>query len=405
MSHATTSLVENDHPTPEKVAEVGRRFPTDPVSAKAVGLRYSRRSLPSWSPMSLEVVRTSLVDFLGSRVEGDFEVSEVCWLTGGASKIQAAFTLDWDTPDRGRVQDRLLLSIDPPETLNTTYKQTEFEICAAAAGALPVPRAMWADALGRELPGPSLIYTFAEGVTKPSTSKDGNVSGLGTGFGPDLRKQLAPQFVAQLASLHQVDTAGLASEAVSIPEVGTTQAALHRLNMERSVWELDRGQDLAAMDVAASWMGRHLPVTDRVGIVHGDYRSGNFLFDEETGRITAWLDWELAHVGDRHEDLAYCTHPLFGGVAEDGKTFLASGVMPPEELYAAYERESGLQVDPERVRWFAMLATYSALMRTLATSYRVARLGRSHQDILLTRLEGVAPLLTQQLISQLEEVI
>jgi aminoglycoside phosphotransferase (APT) family kinase protein len=41
--------------------------------------------------------------------------------------------------------------------------------------------------------------------------------------------------------------------------------------------------------------------------VHGDYRSGNFLLDEGSGRITATLDWESGHLGDRHADLAYCT--------------------------------------------------------------------------------------------------
>lgn len=36
-------------------------------------------------------------------------------------------------------------------------------------------------------------------------------------------------------------------------------------------------------------------------LVHGDYRTGNFL--EQGGRITAILDWELVHLGDPHEDL------------------------------------------------------------------------------------------------------
>ncbi|WP_460778251.1 hypothetical protein [Nocardiopsis nanhaiensis] len=74
-------------------------------------------------------------------------------------------------------------------------------------------------------------------------------------------------------------------------------------------------------------------------------------------------------------------------------------------MLSQYERISGLYVDEERLRWFSVLVTYSALLRTLATPYRVARLGRSHQDILLARLEGVTPLLTQQLIKQLEKVL
>ena len=159
------------------------------------------------------------------------------------------------------------------------------------------------------------------------------------------------------------------------------------------------------MELAASWMQHHLPTADRLGVVHGDFRSGNFLFDEDTSQITAWLDWELGHVGDRHEDLAYCTHVLFGGMAEDGTTFLASGMMPPSEVFEQYEKVSGLSVDPVRIEWYSMLATFSAILRTSATPYRVARLGRSHQDILLTRLEGVVPLLMMVLAGHLEKVM
>lgn len=396
----------NDHPTPEEVEEVKRRLPTDPAAATAVDLRYTRRGGPGWTPIGLAELVEATTKFLVSRVDGPFTVRDARWLTGGASKIQMGFVLDWTDPERGAVSDRLLVRMDPPESLNTTDKQTEFEIARAVAGVVPAPDVLFVDPRGTEFPEPTLIYGFVGGVTKPTASGEGAVSGIGTGFGgPELRAALAPQFVQHLADLHRLDVSGLGSDAVTIPPTGTTDTAQWRLNFERTVWELDRGQDFAIMEVAASWMQRNLPVADRVGIVHSDFRSGNFLYDEGTQEITAWLDWELGHVGDRHEDLAYCTHPLFGGMAEDGTTFLASGLLPPAELFARYEEVSGLAVDPVRIEWYSMLVTYSAIVRTLATPYRIARLGRSHQDILLTRLEGVVPLLTMQLVGHLEKVI
>ncbi|MDY7089997.1 MAG: phosphotransferase [Actinomycetota bacterium] len=62
-------------------------------------------------------------------------------------------------------------------------------------------------------------------------------------------------------------------------------------------------------------------------VVHGDYGPNNMLFDQDTFRVTALLDWEWAHPGDRIEDVAWCEwivrrhHPrhvdaldeLFGG--------------------------------------------------------------------------------------------
>lgn len=397
-------LAERDRPTPDEVAEVKRRFPTDPAAASAIDLRYGRRDRPGWTPTGLHDLTRSLNKFLGTRVSGPFTVRDARWLTGGASKIQMGFTLDWTHPGRGEVSDRLLVRMDPPESLNTTNKQTEFEIVQAVTGALPAPEALWVDPRGTEFPEPALVYAFSTGAALPSDT-EGAVSGIGTGFGPELRARLAPQFVAHLAAMHTIDPSGLESPAVSIPRVGTTDTARWRLNFERTIWELDRGQDVPLMELAAGWMQHHLPVADRVGIVHGDFRSGNFLFDEETAQITAWLDWELAHIGDRHEDLAYCTHPLFGAMAEDGTTFLASGVLPRDEVFAQYEQASGLSVDPARIEWYSMLATFSAILRTSATPYRVARLGRSHQDILLTRLEGVVPLLMIQLVGHLEKVM
>ena len=41
-------------------------------------------------------------------------------------------------------------------------------------------------------------------------------------------------------------------------------------------------------------------------LVHGDYGPQNVLLDPAAGDITAVLDWEWAHAGDRLEDLSWC---------------------------------------------------------------------------------------------------
>jgi hypothetical protein len=70
-----------------------------------------------------------------------------------------------------------------------------------------------------------------------------------------------------------------------------------------------------------------MPALDHISIVHGDYRTGNFLFTEHNNRISALLDWEMGHLGDRHLDLAWATNPTLGHMAEDGKTFLCGGFL------------------------------------------------------------------------------
>ena len=64
-------------------------------------------------------------------------------------------------------------------------------------------------------------------------------------------------------------------------------------------------------DYGIRWLKAHQPEAPCVTIVHGDYRTGNFL--EVGGRITAILDWELVHLGDPHEDLAWVSLPMYKG--------------------------------------------------------------------------------------------
>lgn len=73
------------------------------------------------------------------------------------------------------------------------------------------------------VPDPALIYAFAPGVTKPRLTTTGQVSGMGTNVGPDLRAKLAPQFIEHLARIHTFDHRAHDFESMATPEVGTTR--------------------------------------------------------------------------------------------------------------------------------------------------------------------------------------
>ncbi len=67
------------------------------------------------------------------------------------------------------------------------------------------------------------------------------------------------------------------------------------------------GQMLAAIhaiDPAAA--GLNGPGDAGGVLVHGDYGPNNVLLDERSSAVTAVLDWEWAHRGERVEDLAWC---------------------------------------------------------------------------------------------------
>ncbi|MCW5653900.1 phosphotransferase family protein [Hydrogenophaga sp.] len=378
-----------DHPDPAFIERMRQQFPTEREVDLMLTRKMQRRASPPFDGVSFEAMSGYIAALLKDRVEGPFSIMDQRWFSGGASKIQMGFTLHWDEPGVGPTQTKLVARMEPAESLNATSRAREFELLEAFQGVLPVPKVYWVDPDGTWFPEPALIYAFAEGVTKPR-SLQGKVAGIGTNFGPELRRRLLPDFVAHLARIHTFDPQSRPFVAFDRPSVGTTQSALWQLNRARRIWEEDRGEELPLMEVAANWLERRMPKLDRLSVVHGDYRSGNFLFDEDSARITAVLDWERGYLGDRHRDLAWTTAEQYGHWSEDGKTFLASGIAPVNELLERYEAASGLRVDPATLDYYRVFNCYQIVVTALASSYRVVHLGKTHQDVLIAWIEGAA---------------
>lgn len=294
--------------------------------------------------------------------------------------------------------------MEPSESIVETSRQREFEVIKAVEGVVPVPPTFWVDPDGQYLPYPAIVYGFAEGVTKPSNVTSG-VSGVGTFIPPDLRPILGAQFVDHLARIHNFDWQNSPDlSTFDAPTVGD-QAVEWQLNWYERLWEEDVNEDVPLMRLAMAWMRKNVPPVDKISLIHGDYRTGNFLYTEHDNRISAWLDWELAHLGDRHEDLAWAMSLTFGCLAEDGKTFLVGGFLPRDEFISAYEKASGLKVDPKALKFYEIFNTYKCANIVLATGTRIARNGKTHQDILVAWLSGVAYTQINELRKQLEEVL
>jgi aminoglycoside phosphotransferase (APT) family kinase protein len=295
----------------------------------------------------------------------------------------------------------MVLRNDLAEALHATSRLREFQIVNAMRGTLPVPSAFWVDSSAEFLPYPGIVYGFMSGVTKPSNAKSG-VTGLGTYLHEEVRRALGPQFVEHMAKLHTFDFRQSGLTAFDVPEPGK-QNAEWAVNWWDRVWEEDADEEVPLVALASAWLHKNAPSVEHLSVVHGDFRTGNYLFDEQDCRITAWLDWELARIGDRHQDLAWSTSRAFGSFAEDGKTFLVSGLMPETQFVEAYEKASGLKVDQRSLNYYQVFNAYSMVAMTLATSYRVARNGKSHQDVLLAWLLGVGYMLLDEMRDLIEK--
>ena len=68
-------------------------------------------------------------------------------------------------------------------------------------------------------------------------------------------------------------------------------------------WYRRIGVNVPAYDLAFAWLRPRMPVTPATCLVHGDFRSGNFLVGADG--LTAVLDWELTHLSVPAEDLGW----------------------------------------------------------------------------------------------------
>ena len=103
----------------------------------------------------------------------------------------------------------------------------------------------------------------------------------------------------ELVATHRTDCTG-----VPVP-VMDTASALAELRSRFMAY----GGDRPILALALRWLEANIPPPVAPSLVHGDFRLGNLMF--EHGRVTGVLDWELAHLGDWHENGSWAAHLHF----------------------------------------------------------------------------------------------
>jgi aminoglycoside phosphotransferase (APT) family kinase protein len=140
---------------------------------------------------------------------------------------------------------------------------------------------------------------------------------------------------------------------------------------------LDAGGDRPIIALGLKWLEDNCPPQVEPVLNHGDYRMGNLLV--EGSALTGVLDWEIAHFGDPHEDLAFGCMAVWRFARYDRP---ALGLGPIEDYCAAYEAESGTKVDPARFRFWTIYRTVWWAMGCL----KMAAQWRSGADRMLERV-------------------
>lgn len=164
---------------------------------------------------------------------------------------------------------------------------------------------------------------------------------------PDERERTAADFIEQLAALHRLEPEKLALGGLPLPR-NAEEHALADLAVWEEVYRDAGARPDPLLTFALAWLHRNVPEDHgRTCLVQGDTGPGQFLFED--GRVTAVVDWELAHFGDPMEDLAWiCIRDLF----------TPFGAL--RERFRRYAELSGNELHLPRLRYYRV----SALLRT-----------------------------------------
>lgn len=373
----------------------------EPRVAELLDAKRARLKQPPYQPKSASDVATLVGALLGAQGLRGFRLGDVRRMAGGASKEQFSFTLRQD----GTAPERLVLRLDPPESIIETCRYREAEAFRAVTGRVPTPATRFLDGDGTYLGQPGIITSFVDGVTKPPTSTS-IVTGVGISFTAEWRERIAPQFIDNLARIHDTARAPATMPHFHVPAAHPAQAALWQVNWWSRVWRDDLVDPYPLITLAEQWMRERLPeVSPDSGdlvLLHGDYRTGNFLFDAGSGQFTAVLDWELAHIGDFHEDLGWILQRLYTSPAENGEV-LACGLLPREELISRYEVATGRTVNRRTLAFYELLSAYKCAVMNLGTGYSASIRGHNHQDVLLSFLSPVGHVFLTEIARIIEQ--
>jgi aminoglycoside phosphotransferase (APT) family kinase protein len=289
---------------------------------------------------------TALARFLAAASDaGQAEIRDVKLLAGGA--IQENWGIDAEFADGAFAgKQRLVLRADAATGIPSSLgRAEEFAVLRAVftTGA-PVPEPLWLCTDTRVIGKPFFVMRRLPGTAQ---GRQITTDPILQPRLPEIAARLGEALAhiqtirpprADLGFLPPPDTAG------PMPQIAGFRAYLDPHPNPRPVLEW-----------AIRWLETHLPAPLPPVLCHRDFRTGNYLltWDEAGAALTGILDWEFAGWGDPDEDIGWlcCKGWRFGRLDRE-----AGGIAAREPFYRGYEAESWRRLDPERVRFWEVMA-------------------------------------------------
>ena len=297
-------------------------------------------------------------------------------LAGGA--VQENWRIDVDVDGGPRTgSHRWVLRTDAAARLDVSLDRVAEFRCIEAA-----------HAAGVKVAEPIAVSTDAALIGAPFAIQ-GFVTGSAQGrrlvrdpalpaFGDALARELG----AELARIHSLrPTAGV------LPFLPVPIGNPNR----RSVAELRAAIDKAseprpALEYILAWLDKNAPEPQALTLVHGDFRTGNYMVDKDadnSGRLTAVLDWEFCHWGDPREDIGWFVARCWR-FGNDDK--VAGGIAKFASLLEGYNAVAIDKIAAAEIPYFEVLAAAKWAAISLLQGDRFVTGGERSIELILTGL-------------------
>ena len=334
------------------------------------------------APATMEArIAASLATHLGAdRVE----LHDVRRISVGWSHETWLFDASWSVDGEPRRQG-FCLRRDPGNALLRDLSDlgTQFRVLRCLEPTpVPTPKPYYYEPDRAVLGAPFLVMERVPGVCPSPWGRDGRR------FYEDAARRgtLPASFTDTLVALHTLDWRAAGLDFLGVPGRGDDFARREVAKWQRLIAATGVEPDPVLTDLMC-WLERNAPATERLVLVHGAYRTGNLLIDDD--RISAVLDWETEVIGDPMYDVAYVLSEL----NRDG-TELLSNIVERDAFYRRYEAGTGFAIDDEVCRYYQLLYAMRSAAFWMSASALYAS-GRN-DDLRLARTAWSIPVVLDQ---------
>ncbi len=292
-------------------------------------------------------VKTKLEIYLTNRLKGNVKISDMKVLSGGACQENYLLDLEVNSGEQKGIY-KLVFRTDKGASLFSSLSRTEEYKVAEIANlnGVKTPKPYWLEIDKSIIGNP---FYFMERILGKATGrfivKDPSLK--------NVREKFTEEIAQSLAIIHSISESKITD--LELKKVLTRKTNSIYGIAEFAVQDLKNQIDKLpdphpAMNLILNWLEKNLIETDNEVLVHGDFRTGNFMVNE-TG-LQGIVDWEFAHLGDRHEDVAWlCMRDWrFGKLTKE-----AGGFSTREEFYSFYKKHSGIELNSKKVLFWEVV--------------------------------------------------